>query len=143
MKTYRPKLIRVIPILLLPLILLIPLFINGESLKENELFAVIGAVVLVFLIVVATLGWKIKVSSNEAKNYFFGFLITTMNRSNVKSVAYKNLFRGGLGVGKGLIIQLTTDKGRIKTISIGEKLYGKDAIEHIRNVLDDKNNIKN
>lgn len=110
--------------------------LEGGSAEKNEWIGLIGFWVLSCIIAFAPLGSRLEVGKDYIKNYFFGFCTSTIKQEDVMVINYGNLFRGGLGYGKGLNIRVKNGFG--KNHSIGEKLYGKEAIEHVRRILENK-----
>ncbi len=78
---------------------------------------------------------KLEIAGDTVKSFFLGFCTKELKASDIKSLTHRDLFPGGLGFGKGLIIH-AVDKGVSKRFSIGENLYGKEAIEHVKRVLE-------
>lgn len=125
-----------LPALVIPLLLIIPL-INSDVSSMGRitgfgLFMLITCAILFLPFVV-----KLEVGDGYIKSYLFGFLTLVILSKDVLSIKYGNLFRGGLGHGKGLNILFLKD-GKNRSTSLGEKLWGKEAIAHIRRVLGDK-----
>lgn len=121
-------------LLVFPLLLTIVNFAEVDGVQRNESIGLISFWLLAMVITLAPFVFKLEVGVNYVKTYFFGFPIRTVEVSNVQVLEYGNLFRGGLGFGKGLKMWIKTGRGR-KYFSIGEKAYGKEAITHIREVL--------
>ena len=121
-------------IFILPLLLTIVTLTEGSAATSNEWIGLCGFWVIVVIITFIPLAFKLEVNDDFVKSYLFGFLMITLTSSNVKSVTYRNLFKGGLGFGKALIMYADVN-GRRKRFSMGERLYGKEAINHVKNVL--------
>lgn len=121
-------------LLIVPFLLLIPLF-ESESIEGKKLFGY-GILSLTAVILAATpLAIKLEITKDSVRSYFFGFCVKELRPSNIQSITYGNLFRGGLGFGKGLIIYANV-KGKSTRFSMGEMLYGKKAIQHAKRVLE-------
>lgn len=137
MKTYKIKRSYILgnsAVLIFPLVMTFVVLAEGEAARSNEwigvgAFWLIGFVILIFLSTA-----KIEVGDNYVQPYFFGFRKRKVQAIDIEVLEYGNLFRGGLGVGKGLKMWVKTP-GRRKYLSIGEKAYGEEAIEHMRKVL--------
>ena len=124
-----------LPGLAIPLLLLAPLF-EGDGQITNE--KLLGYGVLTFFALFLTLlplGAKLEISNGHIRSYFWGFCVSHVEVANVIAATYGNLFKGGLGFGKGLIIQAATAK-KSKSYSFGEKFFNKDAIMHAKQVLE-------
>jgi hypothetical protein len=121
-------------ILIVPLILLVPLFEGGTQIEDGKL---IGYCILSFLAIILALtpfAARLEIDQDSVKSYFLNFRVSDLCASDVQVVEYGNLFRGGgIGGGKGLNIRVK--KGLSKTYSVGEKLYGTEAIIHAYKVL--------
>ena len=140
MKTYKIKKIHILGnsmYLIFPLVMTLVILIEKGGAQQNEwvgvgIFWLIGILVLVLLS-----GSKMEVGIDYIRPGFFGFSREKIEASNVEVLEYGNLFRLGLGVGKGLKILARTSKGR-KAFTVGEKAYGKEAIDHMKRVLEFK-----
>ena len=132
-KIYKAKKYYNIGLLIIPLLLVIPLLEGGgfdsRKLLGYSIFAFVGG-----LLVALPLAMKLEVKQNTVKSYLFGFQVREIRASEVQSINYTNLFHGGLGFGKGLVVQVKK-KGVNTRMSIGEKLFGKQAIEDVRQAL--------
>jgi hypothetical protein len=80
---------------------------------------------------------KLEVGKDYLRPYLLGFPLLTLSSKDVVDIEYGSLFRGGLGQGKGLNIRFLKN-GKSKTTSIGEKFWGKEAIQHAKRVLENK-----
>ena len=128
-----------LPALVIPLLLIIPI-LNSEVPIESR-FIGFGIFLLITLaIVFVPLGSRLEVGNNFIRTSLFGFRLLELHPSNIQAITYGNLFRGGLGFGKGLNIRAVVN-GKNKATSIGEKFYGKEAIAHARRVLEGRQNI--
>lgn len=135
MKIYKANIRFNLPLLIIPIIL--ALILVSEKIapkKEVTIGLAIFAIVSV-IIVLAPLAFSLEVGSNYIKTRFLGFIIWDLKSSDVKSLEYQNMLRGNLGVGKGLIIRANF-AGKNKNFTIGEKLYGKNAIEDAKRALE-------
>lgn len=140
MKTYKIKKSHILGnsiFLIFPLVMILIILTEEGGAQQNEwigvgIFSLIGVLVLVLLS-----GSKMEVGTDYIRPYFFGFPRRKIEASNIEVLEYGNLFRGGLGVGKGLKMWVKTSKGR-KAFTIGEKAYGKEAIDHMKSVLESK-----
>lgn len=122
-------------LLAVPVILGI-VFFSGDSPMTTEKwmgFAILSGISV--LIALIPFGAKLEIGPNYVRSYFLGFRVADIQAANIQAIQYGNLFRGGLGFGKGLNIRVAIN-GKSKTTSIGERLYGKEAIAHARRVLE-------
>lgn len=120
-----------------PLVLTIITLGEGDAVTRGEWIGLSGFWLIGILVLVFLSGAKMEVGEDYVRPYFFGFPRKRIESSQVEVLEYGNLFRGGLGVGKGLKMWVKTPNGR-KALTIGEKAYGKDAIEHMKHVLESK-----
>lgn len=123
-------------LLIFPAVLTVVTLSEG-SVASSEIFSLGMFWLLCLLITFVPILFRIEVGSNDIKTFFFGFQTSHIQAEDVEVLEYGNLFRGGLGVGKGLKMWVKTSKGR-KAITIGEKAYGKEAVEHMKQVLESK-----
>lgn len=137
-KVQKPYLLSSIFIFIFPLILTIINVTEVDGVQRNEWIGLIGFWALSVVLVLIPFGSKLEIGINYIKNYFLGFCTSTIKQENVVAMNYGNLFRGGLGYGKGLNIRV--QKGFSKHYSIGEKLWGKEVIAHAQRVLENKEN---
>jgi hypothetical protein len=82
-------------------------------------------------------GICLRVEKDHVRSYLLHFRLSDVDSSNVQAVEYGNLYRGGLGFGKGLNYRALV-KGKSRAYSIGEKFYGKEAIAHAKGVLESR-----
>ena len=113
--------------------LTLPLLVAGLPVENGKILALIGFWLVGIACTILPLGFRLEVGADYVKSYFLGILISNTHSSNVLAVAHGNLFLGRLG-GEGLIYR-TLINGRSKTYSIGEIIYGKEAIAHAGRVL--------
>ena len=140
MKTYKIKKSYILGnciFLIFPLVMVLIILTEEGGAQQNEwlgvvIFWLFGILALLFLS-----GSSMEVGTDYVRPYFFGYPRKKIEASNIEVLEYGNLFRGGLGVGKGLKMWVKTSKGR-KALTIGEKAYGKEAIQHIKSVLESK-----
>jgi hypothetical protein len=116
--------------------LTLPLIVEGAPLEMKKLMALAGFWAMGIVLTILPLLWKLEVGQDYVKTYFLGFCVMNVRSSDVQVLVYGNLFVGGLG-GKGLTFRALT-RGRSKAYSIGEAFYGKEAIAHVRRVLERK-----
>src|SRR5262249_38358835 len=81
-------------------------------------------------------GAKLEIGDDYVKSYLFGFCLRNLRAQNIERVVYTNLFLGGLGQGKGLKGWEKLSSGRKKYFSLGDQIYGKEAIAHAKRVLE-------
>jgi len=123
-----------LPALLIPALLIIPV-LNSEVPLESRLIGLGIFLVITVAIVVVPFGARLEVGDNHVATYLFGFsTMPRIYRSDIQVIVYRNLFHGGLGAGKGISFRALV-RGRSKAYSIGEAMYGKEAIAHARRVL--------
>ena len=119
---------------LLPLLLIIPLFISDASITRGEIIGVSGFSLIAVLIIIAPMAFHLEVGNDYVKMYFLNFCVTQIRSIDTQIVSHSPIFKGNLGFGKGLIIYASV-KGKTKRFTMGEKFYGKKAIDHVRRVL--------
>ena len=137
MKTYKIKKSYILSnsiLLIFPAALTAITFSEGNA-TNNEVFGLGMFWVLCLLITLVPILFRIEVGSGEIKTYFAGLLTSHIRAQDVEVMEYGNLLRGGLGVGKGLKIWSKKQNGSKVYRSIGERAYGKEAIEEIRSAL--------
>jgi len=123
-----------LPALIIPLLLIAPLLSSEVSL-ENRLIGFGVFLLITLAIILVPLVSRLEIGRDFVRSRILGFSTLELHPSDIQAIEYGNLFRGGLGVGKGLNIRAIVN-GKIKNTSIGEKLYGKEAVEHARRVLE-------
>jgi hypothetical protein len=134
--TYRGNKYYTLPLLVAPIVLLVPLLESGGPITGMKLFGYCLLSGISVGVALAPLGFKLEIGDDYVKTLFCGFCLRTLHASRIRVVAYGNLFRGGLGYGKGLNGWERLPSGRSKYFSIGEKAYGKEAIVHAKRVLE-------
>jgi hypothetical protein len=132
--TYKANKFYGFPALLIPLLLLPPL-LNSEVSLENRLVGFVLFLLITLIIILIPLGARLDVGDDFVRTRLFGFRLLELHPSNIQVMTYGNLFRGGLGYGKGLNIRAII-KGKSRSTSIGEKLYGEEAVAHAKRVLE-------
>lgn len=116
--------------------LTLPLIIEGAPIPTQKLLALGGYWLFGIALTAYPLGFKLEVAGDYVKAYLFGITVSNVHSSEVQSVSYGNLFFGSLG-GKGLTYRALVN-GKNKTYTVGEIIYGKDAIAHAKRVLEGK-----
>lgn len=137
MKTYKIKKAYIVSnsiMLIFPVVLTAITFSEGAA-TNNEVVGLGMFWLLCLLITLVPILFRVEVGSGEVKTYFAGFLTSHIRAQDVEVVEYGNLLRGGLGVGNGLKIWSKKQNGSKVYRSIGERAYGKKAIEEIRSAL--------
>ena len=134
-RKYRGSLFYGMPILIFPTLLTLLAFNSDIPIDTGKLIGIIGFWLIGLLLTLIPVIGYIKVNKNYVENYFLSFRIWKITPSDVQRLEYGNLFRGGLGYGKGLTLTVRVN-GKKKKFNIGEKIYGKDAVEDIRKVLE-------
>lgn len=114
--------------------LTLPIIIEGAPIPNQKLLALIGYWLFGIAITVYPLGFKLEVADDYVKAYLFGITVSNVRSSDIQNVTYGNLFFGSLG-GKGLTYRALVN-GKSKTYTVGEIIYGKDAIAHAKRVLE-------
>lgn len=117
--------------------LTLPLIVEGAPVGAGKLLGLIGFWVMGIILTLIPLAFKLEVGETYVRTYFFYFRILNLLPSNIEAMEYDNLFHGGLGVGKGLNIRINLN-GKSKNTSIGENIYGKEAIMHAKRVLEQR-----
>lgn len=113
----------------------LPLIIEAGSVEIPKLVGLGSFWVLGILLTVVPLGARLEVGEDYIKTYLFGFVTTPkICSSDVEELVHGNLFHGGLGFGKGVSFRAVIG-GKSKVYKIGEIIYGKKAIEHVKRVL--------
>ena len=110
-------------------------FASGTPPANNEISGLAGFWVLGTVLALIPFAPRLEITETNVSSYFLRFCVTNLHASYVLVLEYGTLMRGGLGVGKGLKIWAMSN-GRRKYYSIGEKLYGKEAIAHAKRVLE-------
>jgi hypothetical protein len=113
--------------------LTLPLIIEGAPVEATKLLALGGFWLVGIVLTLYPLGFELEVGSDYVRASLYGITISDVRSSDVRAVVYGNLFFGSLG-GKGLTYR-TVINGRSKTYTVGEIIYGKEAIEHARRIL--------
>ncbi|OGZ45217.1 MAG: hypothetical protein A3C84_02700 [Candidatus Ryanbacteria bacterium RIFCSPHIGHO2_02_FULL_48_12] len=135
-KVYRANKFYSLPILLVPLLLLIPLFEAGMPIESGRLVGYGILSLLATVLAVIPFGARLEIGEDYIKTYLFGLTTTPkIHASDIQVLEYGNLFRGGLGYGKGINFRALRG-GKSKAYSIGESIYGKEAIAHAKRVLE-------
>ena len=127
----------VIILALIFIFLTLPVIVSGEPVENHKLFGLVGFWVFGIVLIVLPFGFRLEIGGGCVGSRFFGFKVSDVHSSNVQSVEYGNLYRGGIGFGKGLNYSAVIN-GKRKVYSIGEKFYGKEAVEHAKHTLQSK-----
>lgn len=115
--------------------LTLPLLVAGLPVPLGQQLGLAGFWVLGIVLTFAPLGGRLEIGDNYIKTYFFGIATTPeIYRSDIEVITYGNMFIGGMGFGKGIKFRALIG-GRSRAYSIGEIIYGKEAIAHARRVL--------
>ncbi|MFM2357999.1 MAG: hypothetical protein RJA61_736 [Candidatus Parcubacteria bacterium] len=124
-------------LLVVPIILSVVFFLGDSPITTEKWigFAVLSGMAM--LIALIPFGMRLEIGHDHVTSYFLGFQVTVIQANNIQAVQYGNLLRGGLGFGKGLNIRAVIN-GKSKTTSVGERLYGKEAIAHAKRILEQK-----
>jgi hypothetical protein len=116
--------------------LTLPLIVEGAMIPTTKLLGLISFWVLGLLLTFVPLGAKLEVGKDYIKTYLFNFTTTSkISASEIQVLNYGNVFRGGLGYGKGISFRALKN-GNSKAYSISEAIYGKDAVAHAKRVLE-------
>lgn len=128
------------PGLIFSLLLSIVTFASDAPPTLNELEALVGFWIFFIVLVVIPFLIKLEIGPDYVKSYLCGLCLRTIQSSRVQVASYGDLFRGGLGIGKGLkgweLVHPERKLFRNKYFSIGEQLYGKEALVHAKRVLE-------
>jgi hypothetical protein len=140
-RIYKPNKIRIITngSVVLGIILFgltLPVTFNDSPTEARRLVGLAGFWLIGILVSVIPLGFTLEVGQDYVKTMFLKRCLRTLRSSNIERFAYRNLFRGGLGFGKGLVGWEKLADGRRKYFSIGEQAYGKEAIVQAKRVLE-------
>lgn len=143
-KIYRGKVSYLLLVLLIPIFLTFGLIVDNDfnNASSTTFLALFWGLFLVPVFL--PLAYKLEVGNNFVKKSFLGFNTMNVSSKNVESSNY-----GGIGLwdtvyssgrndivhGKGLAILAHVDGAR-KTYGISEKLYGEEAIRHVREILE-------
>lgn len=139
MKTYKIKSKYILSnsiYFIFPLLMTFAVVSDSDGIQVNEWIGISSFWFIGILVMVVFLFSKIEVGEDYIHPYFFGFSKRKIYRKDIEVIEYGNLFRGGLGVGKGLKMWIKKSDNSLTYRSIGEKAYGKEAIAHIRKVLE-------
>ncbi len=135
---YRPKKSVIaggLIVLAITLLLTISTFTSRIPVSLGQLEGLAGFWLLGIASITLPFGFTLEIGPDYMATYFLGLRINKLYASDVQSLKYGNIFGfGGLGAGKGLRIWKQTPKGR-RYVSVGESMYGKDAIAHAKRVL--------
>ncbi len=116
--------------------LTLSLIVEGSPVPATKLFGLSSFWVIGILLTVLPLGAKLEVGQDYIKTYLFNFTTTRKIRSSdVQVISYGDLFRGGLGFGKGISFRAVID-GKSRAYSVSEAIYGKEAVAHAKRVLE-------
>lgn len=123
--------------------LTLPLLVEGAQVETKKLIALGGFWVMGVILTLIPLALRLEIGNDSVKFYFLHFCYRNLHNSDIQVLEYGNLMRaGGLGYGKGLKGWEKTSHGGNKYFSIGEQLYGKEALAHAKGVLEIKLNTK-
>jgi len=142
-KVYKPgfsKIIKNTSIILGLVFLLstLPVLVSEAPVSQGKLRGLLVFWLVGIALSISPLLFKLEVGADYIKTYFLNFNIRTIHSSNVLVIEYGNLLKaGGLGIGKGLKVWEKSSKGR-KYFSIGENMYGKEAITRAKKALESK-----
>lgn len=116
--------------------LTLPRLLEG-SLETRHIQALGGFYLMTLIFGLAPFLSKLEVGKDYVRAFPFGFPGNYIRASEIIVLEYGNLMRfGGLGYGKGLKIWVQTKSGSRKYYDIGELFYGKEAVDHVRRVLE-------
>lgn len=125
-------------LLLFPFLLTLVTLTEGQAAESHEWIGLGGFWIICVLIIVVPFTSKLEVGNDFVRTYIFGIRTSNIQPSDVLVLDYGNLMRfGGLGYGKGIKAWIKTKSGGKRYYDIGEKFYGKEAIEHVKRVLGD------
>lgn len=142
-KLYRPRLFYLLPILSVPLILAGGLLLLGESVNKDFIVGIFLFILAILVPVFLVIGNKVEVDDgNESViAYLFGIKILELTHNSVRKIHEGYLFpiipKGG-GFGEGIIIYASY-KGKPRILRMGIRLYGKEAVDHVKSILEKKN----
>lgn len=123
-------------ILIFPILLSVVTYFEGESVAEDAWLGVIIFWVLGLLITFSPLLARLEVGDNYIQSTFI-FKQRKITPEIVKNVSFGKFMRGGLGYGNAINFNVSNNRKYIPH-SISEKMYGKEAIEHVMQVLNNK-----
>lgn len=112
-----------------------PLAIQDGPVSKNELFGVTLFLIVSIVLAIVPLGGKLEVGKDYIKSSFFGLKADEVRANDVEKIVYGNVIAGGLGFGKGIKFWVSKD-GKKRLHSLSEMTYGKEAIMHIKQVLE-------
>ncbi|MBI2120798.1 MAG: hypothetical protein HYT94_04210 [Parcubacteria group bacterium] len=114
----------------------LPLLIAGDPVEPRKLVGLLGFWVTGIILTILPLTFKLEIGNGYVRFYAVGLCYRNLHSTDIQVLEYGNLMRaGGLGYGKGLKGWEKRKYGS-KYFSIGEKLYGKEAIQHAKRVLE-------
>ena len=128
-----------LPMFVVFTLLFIPIVLSDSIPLENKLIGLFGFF-FVFLFAFLYGYLTLIVISKEGILTVYHFIYIKGLQYSAKDIVameYGNLFKGGLGAGKGLNIIIKKNGREINT-SIGEDLFGKEAIQQIQAALTKK-----
>lgn len=138
MKIYKAKISFILGnsfVLIFPLLLTLVILAEGAAAQQNEWVGVGIFWILGLLVTFVPLGSKLEVGEDYIKTYLFGFTTTKkISSSDVQALTYGNIFKGNLGFGKGINFTVLRNN-KSKAHSLSERIYGKEAIDHAKHVL--------
>jgi hypothetical protein len=139
MKTYRPKKIALLPVLIVPAMLTIGLLLLHGSVDQDRMIGVLLFTLAALVPVCLVAGNKVVVNDESGTVLAYMFKIKTLEitRSSVREMYEGYLFPilpAGGGVGKGLIIRANYN-GRLRIFRMGIALYGERAVGHVKKIL--------
>ncbi|MEX0931734.1 MAG: hypothetical protein WDZ88_03210 [Candidatus Paceibacterota bacterium] len=118
--------------------LMLPRMIEG-TLEPHHLQAFGGYIVLIVILGLIPFSSRLEVGPEYVKTYFFWFQTSHIRPSDIIVIEYGKLMRfGGLGFGKGIKAWVKTKNDGKRYFDVGENFYGKEAIAHVRKVLEQK-----
>jgi hypothetical protein len=118
--------------------LTLPALIDG-TLQMHQIEALVGFYVWIILLSLFPFFSWVEVGKDYVKTYLFGLRTSYIDASDVLVLEYGNLMRfGGLGYGRGVKLWAKTKSGGKRYFSPGENIYGKEAVAHVKRVLESR-----
>ena len=101
---------------------------------EHKLVGFSLFLLITLLLIVIPLEARLDVEDEVVRTRLFGFRLLEIRPSDVQVMSYGNLFRGSWIWKRSQYSG--HNHGKSKSASIGEKLYGKEAVAHAKCVLE-------
>ncbi len=122
-------------LLAMPVVLGLVLILGNSPMTAERGIGYLILSGMAVLVAVIPIGSRLEIGSDFVRSRFFDFVILEIKAKDVLEIKYGPLMRGHMGYGKGLIIQAVLH-GKNRSTSLGERLYGKEAIAQAKMALE-------